>query len=171
MFSGVSSNVNIEDIYNIDYNSTIPQLATNASIDNVEAFVDYAFGQDGIRSFASKKLLDLPKLSSSRELCFSFNFIQEKGAKYYKFNFKMLAEMGSLQMINVHVSLPNHVRSFDRFDLSKPITLRDNLSTFIEFSVNSLKILEKRSRAAEPCVAVENYDKVSFNMDNSRSER
>jgi hypothetical protein len=159
IFSGASTKVSIEDIYNIDYNSTIPHLGENVSITIVEALVDYVYGLDGLRSLTSKKLLDLPILSSSTELCFTFDFLQEKGAKYYKFNLKMFAEISSVPMLKVFVSLPNHARSFDRFDLSKPINLRDNLTTVVEFSVNSLKILEKRSTAAEPCAVAENYDK------------
>jgi hypothetical protein len=162
IFNGVSTKLSTKDIYNIDYNSTIPQLGTTAGIDIVEAFVDYVFGLDGERRFASKKLLDLPILSSSNELCFSFNFLQEKGAKYYKMNFKIFAEVRSAPMIKLYVSLPNHARSFDRFDLSKLISLRDNFTTVVELSVTSLKILEKRNTVVEPCAVTGNYDKVSL---------
>jgi hypothetical protein len=118
--------------------------------------VDYVFGLDGQKIYAGKKLVDIPILSSAHELCFS------KGAKSYKFDLKMFAEISAAPMLKVFLSLPNHTRSFDRLALSKVVTLRDNLTTSIELSVDSLKVLEKRSRVAEPCAATKNYDKVGI---------
>ena len=158
MYNGASSNISMEEIYSINYNDSIVRLGTPAYPFIFEVNVITVFGLDGKQREAGSKLIKLPQLSSPVEVCFSFDFLQDKGAKSYKFSLKMFAN--STPSFKGFMSLPNQTRSFDRFQLFKVLTLPDEKTTSIAYSVYSLKFLEKRNTATEPCVSVENYDKV-----------
>jgi hypothetical protein len=58
------------------------------------------------------------------------------------------------------MSLPNQARSLDQFQIFKNYELQDGKRNFMDFSVYSLKFLQKRNTATEPCTDVDNYDKV-----------
>jgi len=127
---------------------------------NIKVNVDYVFGLDGSRRMVGVKLTSLPRLTSNVETCYSFDFLQNRGAKSYKFRVKMFATQGSSPLLKGFMSLPNQTRGYDRFQLFRVISLPNYKTTEIAYSVYSLKVLEKRSTAADPCIAVENYDRV-----------
>ena len=162
LYSGASVNISVDEIYNVNYNSSIPELGKlgypiNPNV--IEVTIDYIYGLDGRRRETGTKLLKLPLLNSNAEVCFSFDFLKTKGAKNYKFSLKMFAN--STTSFKGFMSLPNQTRSFDRFQLFKGLTLPENKTTSIAYSIFSMKFLEKRNTAKEPCVSVENYDKVN----------
>ena len=159
MYNGASSNISMEEIYSINYNDSIVRLGTPAYPFIIEVNVITVFGLDGKQRQAGSKLIKLPQLSSALEVCFSFDFLQDKGAKNYKFSLKMFTN--STTSFRGFMSLPNQTRSFDRFQLFKGLTLPENKTTSIAYSIFSMKFLEKRNTAKEPCVSVENYDKVN----------
>ena len=153
----------MDEIYNINYNNSIPQIGkldnpSNPSV--IEVTIDYIYGLDGSRREIGTKLLKLPMLNSNVEVCFSFDFLKTKGAKLYRFNVKMFTDR--TPTLIGFMSLPNQTRSFDRFQLFKGLTLPENKTTSIAYSVYSMKFLEKRNIATEPCVAVEDYDQVNY---------
>ena len=167
IYNGASINISMDEIYNINYNKSIPQIGkldnpSNPSV--IEVTIDYIYGLDGNRREAGTRLLKLPMLNSNAEVCFSFDFLKTKGAKLYKFNLKMFAD--STPSFKGFMSLPNQTRSFDRFQLFKLLTLPENKTTSIIYSVYSMKFLEKRNTATEPCVAVEDYDQVNYYLNN-----
>ena len=95
IYNGASINISMDEIYNINYNKSIPQIGkldnpSNPSV--IEVTIDYIYGLDGNRREAGTRLLKLPMLNSNAEVCFSFDFLKTKGAKLYKFNLKMFAD-------------------------------------------------------------------------------
>jgi Cu2+-containing amine oxidase len=103
------------------------------------------------------RLQKLPKLTSNTEICLSFDFLQNRGAKSYRFNMKMYTD--TTPYLKGFVSLPNQTRSYDRFQLFKVLILPENKIISAAYSVYSLKVLEKRNTASHPCIAVDDYDK------------
>jgi len=164
LFNGASSNISIEEIYGVDYNSSVYQLqavttsseATNLGV--VETSLANIFGLDG--KPPSTKQLVLTLLTSSVEECVSFAFQFGKGTKSYKIRLQMFAPQGISPAFKGFMSLANQARSFDRFQLFKALSLPENKETYADYLVYSLKYLQKRNTVAEPCVDVDNYDKV-----------
>jgi hypothetical protein len=169
LYNGVPSNISTEEIYGIDYNSSIYQFRTTYSLANssetanlmviIETYLTSIYGLDGEKQ--KNNQLGLTILSSSIEACASFAFLAGKGAKSYKLKLQMFAPKGSLPALKGFMSLPNQARSFERFQLfDKVLTLPDNKDTTVDFLVYSLKFLQKRNTLEDPCVNVDNYDKV-----------
>ncbi len=168
LFSGVSSNISIEEIYGIDYNSSIYQFRTTYSLGNMSDDAKLKifnnslvsiFGLDGVKQ--SNYQLGLTFLTSSHEACASFAFLVGKGAKSYKIKLQMFTEQGNSPSLKGFMSLPNQARSFERFQLfDKAISLPENKDTTVDYLVYSLKFLQKRNTVEDPCVDVNNYDKV-----------
>jgi hypothetical protein len=172
LFSGVSSDISIEEIYGIDYNSSIYQFQTtystatvNLSHENlgvIDTSLASIYGLDGVKQ--SNNQLGLTILSSSVESCASFAFLAGKGAKSYKIRLQMFTP-GTVPSLKGFMSLPNQARSFERFQLfDKAINLPENKDTTLDYLVYSLKFLQKRNTVEEPCVNTENYDKVICNV-------
>jgi hypothetical protein len=176
LFNGVSSDISIEEIYGIDYNSSIYQFHTTYSLANTSATVNLShenlgvvetslasiYGLDGVKQ--SNNQLGLSILSSSVESCASFAFLASKGAKSYKIRLQMFTP-GTAPSLKGFMSLPNQARSFERFQLfDKAINLPENKDTTLDYLVYSLKFLQKRNTVEEPCVDIENYDKVICNV-------
>ncbi len=114
---------------------------------------------DGVKQ--SNNQLGLTYLSSSHEACVSFAFLVGAGAKSYKIKLQMFAHQGNSPSLKGFMSLPNQARSFERFQLfDKAISLPENKDTTVDYLVYSLKFLQKRNTIEEPCVDVDNYDKV-----------
>jgi hypothetical protein len=84
--------------------------------------------------------------------------------KEYALALELYAEPDRNIQMNGFMSLPNQMRSFDRFELFGPTSLLANKTTVMDFSVTSVKILQKRNTVAEPCIHVDNYDKVCTNL-------
>ncbi len=165
LFNGASFNISTEEIYSIDYNSSIYQFQAPAyywepiNVGVVETALFYIFGLDGSKKNNSQ--LQLPVLSSSDAECVSFVFRDGKGAKSYKIKLQMFTQQGNSPSFKGFMSLPNQVRSFERFPLfNKVINLPENKETSVDYLVYSLKFLQKRTTAEEPCMDAENYDKV-----------
>jgi hypothetical protein len=72
----------------------------------------------------------------------------------------MFAESDRDVSMKGFMSLPNQGRSLDQFQIFKDYELQDGKRNFMDFSVYSLKFLQKRNTATEPCIDVDNYDKV-----------
>jgi hypothetical protein len=167
-----SSNISIEEIYGIDYSGSIYQFQTVniTSINNdtltlgvIETSLVSIYGLDGVKQ--SNNQIGLTILSSSVETCASFAFLTGKGAKSYKIRLQMYIQRGSSPSLKGFMSLPNQVRSFERFQLfDKTIFLPENKETHVEYFVYSLKFLQKRNTVKDPCVDVDNYDKVIWNV-------
>jgi hypothetical protein len=165
MFSGYSENISMEEIYGADYNSSIYQFMVQTG--DREAFTATTIGLtlqsltglDGSQPRPSG-LLGLSLLSSSYELCATFFFLLDSGVKYYRLILALYAEQNRTVYMKGFMSLPNQTRSFDRFQLFQLYKLEDNKKTVMDFSVTSLKLLQKRNTVAEPCIHVDNYDKV-----------
>jgi len=170
MFSGKSSNISIEEIYGVDYNSSIYQFniwqigryGENTTI--IELTLIRLNGLDGSEHMFPRGLLGLSVLSSSEEICGTFFFLWDSGVKLYRLSLKMYAEHNHNIFVSGFMSLPHQARSFDRFQLFEYYELQDNKKTVMDFSVTSLKLLQKRNTAAEPCIHVDNYDKVRKNL-------
>jgi hypothetical protein len=168
LFTFGSSNISIEEIYGIDYNSSIYQFQTiSISVETsntlnlgiIGTSLVYLHGLDGV--FQSRSQLGLTILTSSIEACASFAFLGQKGAKSYKIRLQMFTNQENSPSLKGFMSLPNQTRSFDRFQLfDKTITLPENKETTVDYLVYSLKILQKRNTFEDPCVDVDNYDKV-----------
>ncbi len=165
LFNGASFNISTEEIYSIDYNSSIYQFQAPAyywepiNVGVVETALTYIFGLDGSKKNNSQLLLHV--LTSSDAECVSFVFRDGKGAKSYRIKLQMFTQQGNSPIIKGFMSLPNQVRSFERIELfSKAIKLPENKETSVDYLVYSLKFLQKRTTAEEPCVDTENYDKV-----------
>ncbi len=116
-------------------------------------------GLDGSRPDESG-LLGQSLLSSSEELCATFFFLWDSGVKYYRLSLAMYPVLNSDLSMSGFMSLPNQARSYDKFKLFEELELPDNSTTEMDFSVTSLKFLQKRNTVASPCIHVDNYDKV-----------
>jgi hypothetical protein len=116
-------------------------------------------GMDGSKPKPSG-LLRLSLLSSSEELCATFFFFWDKSVKEYLISLAMFAESDSDVSMKGFMSLPNQARSLDQFQIFKDYELQDGKRNFMDFTVYSLKFLQRRNTATEPCIDVDNYDKV-----------
>jgi hypothetical protein len=163
MFSGRRENISMEEIYGVNFNSSIyqfnihtgPHRATKTTT-TIEVTQQHLNGMDG-NNPAPSGLLRLSLLSSSEEICATFFFLWDKSVKDYDIR---LALYEVPIIMNGFMSLPNQARSLDQFQLFKDYHLPDGTRTIMDFSVYSLKFLQKRNTAAEPCIDVDNYDKV-----------
>ena len=170
MFAGKSSNISMEEIYGVDYNSSIYQFTIwqigrygeNTTI--IDLGLLRLNGLDGSEHMNPSGLLGLSVLSSSEEICGTFFFLWDSGVKLYRLSLKMYAEPNHNIFMSGFMSLPHQARSFDRFQLFEYYELQDNKKTVMDFSVTSLKLLQKRNTVAEPCIHVDNYDKVRKNL-------
>ncbi len=167
MFTGKSSNISMEEIYGVDYNSSIYQFTIGRYVENT-TIIDLGLlrlnGLDGSEHMFPRGLLGLSVVSSSEEICGTFFFLWDSGVKLYRLSLKMYAERNHNMFVSGFMSLPNQARSFDRFQLFEYYELQDNKKTVMDFSVTSLKLLQKRNTVAEPCIHVDNYDKVRTNF-------
>jgi len=163
-------NISFEEIYGIDYRTSIYLFQTTYNSANtsdtsnlgiIETSLTSIFGWDGAKQRNDQ--LGLTFLSSSVEACASFAFLVGRGAKSYKIRLQMFTKQGSTPSLEGFMSLPNQARSFERFQLfdNKPIRLSEKKSTTVDYLVYSPKYMQKRNTAEEPCVDVENYDKVT----------
>jgi hypothetical protein len=116
-------------------------------------------GQDASNRTLSG-LLGLSFLSSSEELCATFFFLWDRSVKDYLLIISLNEVPESIVFLKGFMSLPNQARSYDQFQLFKNYELQDSKRSLMDFSVYSLKFLQKRNTAAEPCIDVDNYDKV-----------
>jgi hypothetical protein len=162
-------NISFEEIYGIDYSTSIYLFQTTYNSANtsdtsnlgiIETSLTSIFGWDGAKQ--SNDQLGLTFLSSSVEACASFAFLVGRGAKSYKIRLQMFTKQGSTPSLEGFMSLPNQARSFERFQLfDKPMRLPEKKNTAVDYLVYSPKFMQKRNTAEEPCVDVENYDKVT----------
>jgi hypothetical protein len=165
MFMGFSKNISMEEIYGIDYNSsiyhfTIPTWKHKANTTTtIDVTLQYFSGLEG--SYVNPRgLLGLFLLSSNSELCATFFFLGGGSVKNYILSLVMYPVPNSDVSMSGFMSLPNQARSFDKFKLFEHYELPDNKTTVMEFAVTSLKFLQKRNTVAKPCIHVDNYDKV-----------
>ncbi len=169
MFHGESRNISIEEIYGVDYNSSIYQftILTGNQGDNRTTIIEVSLKSltelDG-SAINTSGLLGLSLLSSSSDLCATFYFLWTGGVKNYVLWLSLYAEPRNVVAMKGFMSLPNQARSFEKFELfSSPLLgLPENTVFRVDFLVTSLKFLQKRNTAAEPCVDVDNYDKVLY---------
>jgi hypothetical protein len=168
LFNGMSSNISIEEIYGIDYNSTIFEFravkssAEGGNLGVIETSLASIYGLDGDKQSNSQPGLTI--LTSNVEACTTFALLSGKGAKSYKIRMQMFFPQGTVPSLKGFMSLPDQARSFDRFQLfDKVISLPENKETTVDYLVYSLKFLQKRNTLQEPCVDVDNYDKVICN--------
>jgi hypothetical protein len=165
MFSGLSRNISIEEIYGVDYNSSINKFSiqTGDSWANmtttIKVTLEELTGLGGSWSSPSG-LLRLSLLSGDNELCVTFFFLLDGGVKEYSLSLTMYAEPKRLVSMSGYMSLPNQARNFDKFKLFPYTSIPDKKMTFMEFSITSLKFLQKRNTVADPCIHIDNYDKV-----------
>jgi hypothetical protein len=165
MFRGYSKKISMEEIYGVDYNSSIYHFIVRTwkhkanTVTTIDVTLLYFSGLDGSRPDESG-LLGLSLLSSSEELCATFFFLWDSGVKYYYLSLAMYPGPNSVLSMSGFMSLPNQARSYDKFKLFEDIELPDNSTTEMDFSVTSLKFLQKRNTVAAPCIHVDNYDKV-----------
>jgi hypothetical protein len=165
LYRGMGRNISMEEIYRIDYNSSIYRFSIqnrySGRLDPTNIKVDLFnfIGLDGMALNVSG-LLGLSLLTSSLELCGTFFFRSDSGVNKYQLSFLIYSEEDSMASIKAFMALPNQARSFDRFQLFDEIELPDMKKTSIDYSISSLKILQKRNTASEPCIDVDNYDKV-----------
>jgi hypothetical protein len=170
MFSGYIENISMQEIYGIDYNSSIYHFTTIIQTGNlgaktttttIEVTMQNIVGLDG--SFHSpSRLLGLSFLSASYELCATFFFLSDIAVKKYDLGLAFYSEMSNEVFMSGFMSLPNQARSFDKFQLFEFYKLPDSKKIVMDFSVTSLKFLQKRNTVADPCIHVDNYDKVSL---------
>jgi hypothetical protein len=166
MFSGESSNISMEEIYGVDYNSSIYQFTTwqvgrygeNTTI--IDLALIRLHGLDGREHVYPRGLLRLSLLSSNEEICGTFSFLWDSGVKLLRLSLKMYAEPNNYIYVSGFMSLPHQARSFDRFQLFEYYEIQDYKKTVMDFSVTSLKLLQKRNTVAETCIHVDDYDKV-----------
>jgi hypothetical protein len=166
IYNGDSANISMEEIYGIDYNSSIYQFTiqkdpNGTSPSNIDMSVFQLFGLNG-SSVLQSGLLRISLLTSSEELCGTFILLWDGGVKKYHLTLSMYAEKNSYVSMRAFMSLPNQARSIDQFLLLNDFRMQDKMRTFIDSSVYSLKLLQKRNTAKEPCIDVDNYDKVCF---------
>jgi hypothetical protein len=172
MFHGDSRNISMEEIYGVDYNNSIYQftIMTGNRGDNRTTIIEVALKSltklDG-SAINTSGLLGLSLLSSSSDLCATFYFLWTGGVKNYFLWISLYAEPKSVVAMKGLMSLPNQARSFEKFqlfDCSPGLGIGQGLPEkklyTVDFLITSLKFLQKRSTAAEPCIDVDNYDKV-----------
>jgi hypothetical protein len=165
MFNGDSSNISMEEIYGVDYSSSVYHFTIQTSRRSansttiIEVTLKSLNGLDGSWPLPSG-LLGLSLLSSTEELCATFFFLWDSGVKENHLSISLYADPNRIVSMKGFMSLPHQARSFDHFQLFENYHLRDNKRTSMDFSVYSLKFLQKRNTAAEPCIDVDNYDKV-----------
>jgi hypothetical protein len=165
MFSGHSENIRMEEIYGVDFNSSIYQLNIHTgpqeanTTSNIEVTLQHLNGMDGSDPDPSG-LLGLSLLFSSEEICATFFFLWDKSVKGYSISLAMFAASDSHVSMTGFMSLPNQARSLDQFQIFEDYELQDGKRSLMDFSVYSLKFLQKRNTATEPCIDVDNYDKV-----------
>ncbi len=166
LFYGSSKNISMEEIYGAHYNSSIYQFTVptgnpgEITMAIIEVTLISLTGLDGSQPKPSG-LLQLSLLSASSELCATFFFLWDSSVKDYLLSLTFYAEPKKVVSMKGFMSLTNQARSLDRFQLFDQIALLDNKMTRMDFLVTSLKFLQKRNTAAEPCIDVDNYDKVS----------
>jgi hypothetical protein len=154
----------MEEIYAIEYNSSIYQFRASAktshsvNLDIVEIALLSISGFDG--QMQSINQLGLSFYTSKADTCVSFSFQLGLGVQKFHLRLRMLAEQGANPSFRGIMSLPNQVRSFDRFRLFTTKFLYENRQTHMEYAVHSLKFMQKRNTGGNPCVNVDNYDKV-----------
>jgi hypothetical protein len=148
MYEGLSTKISMEEIYGIDYKSAIYKLTTNWS--------------DDVTIIHSNLWQPQQQLTSSREICGTFPLLWESSEEKQYFEVALYAETFRYVYMNAFISLPNQARSFDQFQLFNEVLLLDDKQTFMEFLIYSLKFLQKRSTEKEPCIDVDNYNKVYF---------
>ncbi len=164
LFNGRSSNISIEEIYSVDYKSSTYQFRalnfTSYALDLgiIGTSLVNIYGLNGKKQ--NNDQLGFTLLTSTNEACASFTFLVGTGAKSYKIRLLIFTEQGLSPFLKGFMSLPNQTRGFDRFELFKGLDLRENKDTTIYYLVYSLKFLQKRNTLEQPCVDVENYDKV-----------
>jgi hypothetical protein len=168
LYAGANINISMAELYAVEFNSSTYQFRSPAQSSSevvnlgvVETTLMTIYGWDGSNlSNDSHNQLGLTRLASNAEECVSFAFLSGKGAQRYKLKLQMFAEPGVSPSLKGYMTLPNKARSFDRFRLFKSRELPENRETTMDYSVYSLKLLQKRSTDEEPCVDVDNYDKV-----------
>jgi hypothetical protein len=168
MFSGHSEYISMEEIYGVDFNSSIYKFNTHAgpyganTTTTIEVTLQHLNGLDVSYSTPSGLLglLGLSFLSSSEELCATFFFLWDRSVKDYSLIISLYEVPKRMVSLKGFMSLPNQARSYDQFQLFKDYQLPNTTKTIMDFSVYSLKFLQKRNTAAEPCIDVDNYDKV-----------
>jgi hypothetical protein len=173
MFHGESRNISMEEIYGVNYNSSIYQFTYltwnqwDNSTTSIEVTLRSLTGLDG-SAINTSGLLGMSLQSSSSELCATFFFLWTGGVKNYFLSLSLYAEPRHAVYMKAFMSLPNQARGFEKFELfdsSPGLGLGQGLPEKkvyrVDFLITSLKFLQKRSTAAEPCVDVDNYDKVS----------
>jgi len=164
LFNGNSLNISIEEIYSVDYNISTYQFRTlkftsyTLDLGIIGTSLVNIFGLNGIKQ--NNDQLGYTLLTSTNEACASFTFLVGTGAKSYKIRLLIFIEQRLSPILKGFMSLPNQARSFDRFELFKGLGLPENKDTTIDYSVYSLKFLQKRNTLEQPCVDVDNYDKV-----------
>jgi hypothetical protein len=163
MFGGYSENISMEEIYGVDFNSSIYKFNTHAGpigatkTTTIEVTLIHINGMDGSNP-APSGLLKLSLLSSNEEICATFFFHWDKSVKDYLISLTLYEV--PVVFMKGFMSLPNQARSLDQFQLFNNYQLPEGKWTTMDFSVYSLKFLQKRNTAAEPCTDVDNYDKV-----------
>ncbi len=158
----------MKEIYGVDYNSSLYQftILTGNQGDNRTTIIEVSLRSltelDGSLINASG-LLGLSLLSSSSDLCATFFFHRTGAVKNYFLWLSLYAEPRNVVTMKGFMSLPNQARSFEKFELfsSNLFGLPENKVFKVDLLVTSLKFLQKRNTAAEPCIDVDNYDKVS----------
>jgi len=164
LYSGSNINISMEEIYAIEYNSSIYQFRASAktshsvNLDIVEIALLSISGFDGQKQSINQ--LGLSFYTSKADKCASFSFLLRQGAQKFHLRLQMFAEQGANPSLRGIMSLPNQVRSFDRFRLFTSKSLHENRQTNMEYAVHSLKFMQKRNTGGNPCVDVDNYDKV-----------
>jgi len=166
MFTGYSENISMEEIYRVDINSSIYQFTIQTgpheanTTATIEGTLQYLIGMDGSNPTLLSGLLRRSLLSSSEEICATFSLLWDKSVKEYVISLAMFEESESAVYMKGFMSLPSQARSFDQFQIFKDYELQDGKRNFLDFTVYSLKVLQKRNTATEPCIDVHNYDKV-----------
>ncbi len=130
------------------------------SLDVVEFSLSKINGLDGKQLSNNQRRLTV--LNSNADKCVSFAFLSAKGVQRYTIGVKKFAMQGINPLLRGIMSLPNQTRSFDRFKLFGNTFLPENKQTDVGYLVHSPKFLQKRNTGEEPCVDVDNYDKVMW---------
>ncbi len=167
LYNGANINISMEEIYAVEYNSSVYQFQTpdNSSepmrLDVVETGLIFINGMNGKQQ--PNDQLGLTFLASNAEKCASLALLSTQGVQRFYIGVKMYAKQGINPTLRGIMSLSNQARSFDRYRLFPAKSLPENKQTVVEYSVHSPKFLQKRNTGGEPCVDVDNYDKVMCN--------
>jgi hypothetical protein len=109
MFSGHSENISMEEIYGVDFNSSIYQFTIQTGphgktkTTTIEVTLIHINGMDGSNP-APSGLLKLSLLSSSDELCATFFFVWDKSVKEYLISIAIFAIGGHKIVISLPVT-------------------------------------------------------------------